>query len=82
MKRIITVLAVVAVMAAILAASALPALASAFGNEHANCVGRDTSDTASANPRFFGEGVSEAARDSKGLGPGQSENASTNCDTR
>jgi hypothetical protein len=43
MKRIISVFAVVAVMAAILVASAMPVFASAEGNPNAGCFGQSTS---------------------------------------
>ncbi len=87
MRRILFALMVSALIAVILASSALPALASAIGNENANCVGQDTSDTASTLalagfPQVFGEGVSEEAKIARGVGEGQSESASTNCGSR
>ena len=60
MKRIIMILTVALVMAAMMVAMAMPAFAVA--NETASCRGQGISDTATSEPGAVGEGTSSAAQ--------------------
>jgi hypothetical protein len=85
-KRILVLLTVALVMAAMMAASAAPVLAAAQPDPHANCTGADTSQYVSSSPdtgRGYGEAVKQTATapDST-LGQDRSDVASSNCFTK
>jgi len=74
MRRIISVLAVMVVMAAMVAASVMPAFA--IANPNANCVRVRASFFNAKGPGLGGEAISSGAKNG-----GQGSQASSNCAT-
>jgi hypothetical protein len=71
MKRLLLVLTVAAIMAAMMVASAMPALADPPLPSNANgCVGQGVSTSAHATQSFFGTGFGDFLHDN-GDNPGQ-----------
>ena len=65
MRRIISVLAVVAVMAALLVASAMPVFA--LPSEEANCLAEQQAPAATTNGQELGRGTGQTSRENPGL---------------
>ena len=65
MKRILMVLTVALVMAALMVASALPAFAVA--SDTASCRGQGISDLATSEPGAVGEGTTEQTNQNPGI---------------
>ena len=77
MRRIISVLAVSVLMAAMMVASASAAFAVA--NENANCVGETRSNQATVLGSEMGPFISEFSKNNQGLGQELSPDAKSNC---
>jgi hypothetical protein len=80
MKRILLVVTVALVMAAMMVASAAPAFAVA--SEKANCAGEDASGKATSDGKSFGQANAQNAQDFQGIGQEISPQTSSNCGAR